>query len=223
MNYPLYNAEFCNTDAGVRRGSEVFFEVRQESAGGEGWELLNRQIRQLLGRECEIDPSFFETLWKSGLQAAIEEWGVRKVGEDRARRGVGREASSEEIFTFAIFRSYWSSFPMQRPARSGGSNGHSIAAASAQGEPCAPEPNEAPADFLKMWLPMTEQRACQVLKVSMASTRSEIKAAYRGMAKEWHPDRLGSLPDDEQRLANQQMAMIHEAYRVLSISRVDAM
>jgi DnaJ-class molecular chaperone len=66
-----------------------------------------------------------------------------------------------------------------------------------------------------MRFPLTEERACGILKVRLESTHREIKAAYHSMANQWHPDRRGSESVAQQRLANQQMAAINEAYCLL--------
>ena len=45
----------------------------------------------------------------------------------------------------------------------------------------------------------------------MTATREEIRAAYRGLARRWHPDRF--LPGPERDWANEKMAQINAAYR----------
>ena len=77
------------------------FEPRGEPAPGDAAGLLSRQIQQLLGKDCEIDSGFFEIVWRSGLQSAIEDFAVRRAGEDRASHPEGREGSSGE--TLSLF------------------------------------------------------------------------------------------------------------------------
>jgi molecular chaperone DnaJ len=62
---------------------------------------------------------------------------------------------------------------------------------------------------------MTQDRARQLLGVTSASTGKQIKAAYRRMVSQWHPDRL-ELPTEEARqFATARMAAINEAYHLL--------
>jgi curved DNA-binding protein CbpA len=51
--------------------------------------------------------------------------------------------------------------------------------------------------------------------VAATSTRNEIKAAYRRVVNQIHPDRLEDRDEGVRRLANDQMAEINEAYRLL--------
>jgi DnaJ family protein C protein 3 len=59
---------------------------------------------------------------------------------------------------------------------------------------------------------MTQLRACRLLGVNAGSTREQVRAAYRRMASQWHPDRR---TDEVGRVANERMAAINEAYRLL--------
>jgi DnaJ-class molecular chaperone len=56
------------------------------------------------------------------------------------------------------------------------------------------------------------QRARLLLGVAATSTREQIKAAYRRMASQCHPDRLR---EELRRQATDQMAEINEAYSLL--------
>jgi curved DNA-binding protein CbpA len=63
---------------------------------------------------------------------------------------------------------------------------------------------------------MTQQSARELLGVNENCTRAQIKAAYRRMASQWHPDRLECTTEQVRRLATAQMAAINEAYHLLS-------
>ena len=52
----------------------------------------------------------------------------------------------------------------------------------------------------------------QVLNIPANATRDEIRAAYRELARRWHPDRF--LPGPERDWANEKMADINAAYRL---------
>jgi len=55
-----------------------------------------------------------------------------------------------------------------------------------------------------------------ILGVSRAATGDEIKSAFRKLALEFHPDRVGHLDDAGQAEAAKRMAEVNEAYSVLS-------
>ena len=52
----------------------------------------------------------------------------------------------------------------------------------------------------------------EVLNIQANATRDEIRAAYRELARRWHPDRF--LPGPERDWANEKMADINAAYRL---------
>jgi curved DNA-binding protein CbpA len=62
---------------------------------------------------------------------------------------------------------------------------------------------------------MTVGRARRVLGLSAESTREQVRAAYRKMAGEWHPDRVAGRAEEVRQAATALMAEINEAYRVL--------
>ena len=51
----------------------------------------------------------------------------------------------------------------------------------------------------------------EVLNIPRTATRDEIRAAYRELARRWHPDRF--MPGPERDWANEKMAAINAAYR----------
>lgn len=55
------------------------------------------------------------------------------------------------------------------------------------------------------------QNPFEVLGVQMTATKDEIRAAYRALARRWHPDRF--LAGPERDWANEKMAEINAAYR----------
>jgi curved DNA-binding protein CbpA len=66
-----------------------------------------------------------------------------------------------------------------------------------------------------MLCPIKYQHAYELLHVNQYSTESQIKAAYRRMVGQWHPDRLERRSEEERELATKQMAAINEAYCLL--------
>ena len=51
----------------------------------------------------------------------------------------------------------------------------------------------------------------EVLNVPVTATQDEIRAAYRNLARRWHPDRFMAGPERD--WANEKMAAINAAYR----------
>lgn len=51
----------------------------------------------------------------------------------------------------------------------------------------------------------------EVLDIAPTATKSEIRAAYRALARRWHPDRFMEGPERD--WANEKMAEINAAYR----------
>ena len=54
--------------------------------------------------------------------------------------------------------------------------------------------------------------AYEVLNIPPTANREEIRAAYRSMARRWHPDRFMAGPERD--WANEKMADINAAYRM---------
>ena len=63
---------------------------------------------------------------------------------------------------------------------------------------------------------MSDDTHYTVLGVSEAATQSEIKAAYRNLLKQIHPDTVSTLSPDLRRIAEGATEDIIEAYSVLS-------
>ena len=60
----------------------------------------------------------------------------------------------------------------------------------------------------------------EVLNIPRTATRDEIRAAYRELARRWHPDRF--MPGPERDWANEKMAAINSAYRACLSGLTDA-
>lgn len=54
--------------------------------------------------------------------------------------------------------------------------------------------------------------AYSVLNIPPTATKAEIRAAYRALARRWHPDRFMEGPERD--WANEKMAEINAAYRI---------
>jgi hypothetical protein len=188
--------------------------------------LFASQIRERLGEDCELDPGLFEEIWTSGLPAAVE---------SRRDRQLPPLTTDRESCTFAELSSVgrWVFTPVdERPG-----DGRSYDLPTAPGalyvenwlrEPLEPSRASTPAETETAdstahaevrsghaLYPMNYDRACELLSVSRYSHASEIKAAYRRMVCEYHPDRFGCANEKVHAVATQQMAAINEAYRLL--------
>ncbi len=59
------------------------------------------------------------------------------------------------------------------------------------------------------------QDPCDILGVGRDASPDEIKQAYRKLAGQYHPDKVGHLGEEFQKLAEERFKEIQEAYRVL--------
>ena len=88
------------------------------------------------------------------------------------------------------------------PVHAGKASGPASAPPKAQ--PAAPKPK-----------PAAKPSPFEVLGIKPDATVSAIRAAYRDKAMEYHPDRVASLAPEFQKLAEQRMRAINEAYEAL--------
>ena len=190
------------------------------------WPLVS-QIRQLLGEDCELDSTFFEESWTSGLPAAVESRQERR-GQSAAQSfqsctfaelgGLGTfifsqaDAWPQDCSLFApsatptaFYTAGWLQEPLEE----------SHARTSDQASPGDSAASGEYAIHEAMLCPIKYQRAYELLNVNQYSTESQIKAAYRRMVSQWHPDRLERGSEEERELATKQMAAINEAYCLL--------
>jgi DnaJ-domain-containing protein 1 len=61
--------------------------------------------------------------------------------------------------------------------------------------------------------------ALATLGVSTNATEAEIKAAYRRLVSEWHPDRLNNMAKELREIATERQKTINQAYELLINSR----
>jgi hypothetical protein len=191
--------------------------------GGSGGSRFAQEIQQAMGEDFELDPQFLEESWTLGVAAATESWQRRQrnqVEREQQSRAF-REMDSLGGLNFVpatdwvaagggAWSGTWSGSmaAMMDPDRS---QQHAAAPAAAATEWPFGQPEQ---ERWEDWdsdsdEPMTPLRACRLLGVDASSTREQIRAAYRRLASQWHPDRRAGQG------ANQRMAAINEAYRVL--------
>jgi DnaJ-domain-containing protein 1 len=199
---------------------------------GDGWGFAE-EMRLRMGDEFEPDAQFMEESWTLGVAAAAENWRARRQGgAERERQSQAfREMDSVGARAFAQASEWYAA--MRRSAS--GAAGSEIAEREMVDESnaaqrraawlqrCAEEPfggwqaeepvaNETTSDAGEG---MTLGRAMRLLGLTAASTREQVRAAYRRMAGEWHPDRVAGRAEAVRQAATEQMAEINEAYRLL--------
>ncbi len=185
---------------------------------------LAGEIRDLLGDDCELEASFLEESWASGQP-------MSSVVYARKRKQV---TENDEGVTFGELNALGSFFfPAandlmgDRPAYPADSAKSYAAAwlrdpleefASRTGDQ-SPVRDSAGykrhRDVKAILGSMTYQRACELLGVGEHSTATQIRAAYRRMVSEWHPDRLEQSGEKVRAFATKRMAAINEAYHLL--------
>jgi hypothetical protein len=180
----------------------------------------------LPGDDPETDPLFFEESWTLGAAAAAGRWRQRQKEPENCecqRRAI-REFNSVGTLAFVQDRErYAERFSMARPATASGHQ-DSDWLPPFFAEPFTQTENQAPQGWEtfaeensrpRTTHSMTRQHARHLLGVTAASTREQIKAAYRRMASQWHPDRLKCRTEEARHLATEQMAAINEAYSII--------
>jgi DnaJ-domain-containing protein 1 len=177
-----------------------------QPSGAENGASFLAQVEQVLGVETEPDAEFFVDSWTVGVAAASESF-LRR--QELKRR-------EHQIPAWDTFSSFTPWFVSNVEASSG--------AAWSPGE------QRLMADLL--WVddedevdgqaaeeaiegPLTLESARRLLGVAATSTREQIRVAYRKMASRYHPDRLARATAQEQELANDRMARINAAHRLL--------
>ncbi|MFY9854713.1 MAG: J domain-containing protein [Terracidiphilus sp.] len=180
-----------------------------------------------MGEDAEPDPLFFVESWTLGMLTAVENWQKRRLGQNNRERQIRR---------FPEFGSFGAQSTVQQSelrsdfAKSSSANEQTTAYGTGWSLHSI-ESTPLPSHFqsLQEWNPfaaegtrskgeahpMSHLRACELLGVTPTSTRRQIKAAYRRMVNQNHPDRLQRRTDGARRLANDQMAEINEAYHLL--------
>ena len=61
----------------------------------------------------------------------------------------------------------------------------------------------------------SKDNAYKILEIEKSATVEEVKAAYRKMAKKYHPDRVAHLGDEHRKGAEEKFRQVQEAYETL--------
>jgi DnaJ-domain-containing protein 1 len=218
-----------------------YFQSVSEPGQAAGWGFAE-EVGRRMGEGFEPDARFMEESWTMGVDAAEQSFRARREGAaererrdqvEREQRGKAfREVDSVGARAFAQASEWYAA--MRRAAsgtalaeRGGADEDGARRMDAAWLQQCAEEPfggwrergaaaadggedADAVADA-----GMTVGRARRVLGLSVESTREQVRAAYRRMAGEWHPDRVAGQAEEVRKAATEQMAEINDAYRML--------
>jgi DnaJ-domain-containing protein 1 len=174
-------------------------------------------FQQLLGEGSDPDPLFFMETWTLGTPAALENFKQRQLMQaDRTESRSDREPGNLSNHSFVHPHPFnWSVF---------------VSVHAVVQDNCNPTPSQRSSIDLELGpleispdglrnqdksLPMTLERACNLLGVTGTSTLCQIKAAHRQLVIQWHPDRLQNQTEEVRRYATEKMASINEAYRLV--------
>lgn len=218
-----------HVDRGARSTAQESFKATpafEPNGPRQSWQFVD-EFQQLVGDDSEPDPLFFVESWTSGMPAAVENLKQRRrAQEDRERQSRAfREFETPATLPFILEKELNGNFlyAANVAAIAGGYDGawsqQSPEVPSARIQDPAPQPwdtfPEECGSSLDTIHPMTQHRACQILDVSATSTPKQIKAAYKHMVSQWHPDRLERGTEEVRQLATKRMTAINEAYRLL--------
>jgi hypothetical protein len=187
---------------------------------------LASQIRELLGEDCELEASFLEESWASGRPVTSARYRRKR---DQAKENVEGVIFAELNMVGGFFFSPANGLMGDRPAYAYPASSTNSYTAAWLRDPLEefPSPTEDPASVhdsagckrhayeTGTLGSMMYERACELLCVSEDSTLTQIRAAYRRMVGEWHPDRLEQSGERVRAFATKQMAAINEAYHLL--------
>jgi len=164
------------------------------------------QLHGILGDDSDLDPVFLEESWTLGVPAAMHRRQERRQSQaERERQGRDfRELNSLGTLTFVDAGEWLGGLP------------HFTAQMASTRETHTPETHcTASTQPIEPAQLSPEHSACRLLGVTPASTRDQLRAAYRRMVVAWHPDRVERGSETLRRQATERMAAINEAYHLL--------
>ncbi|MGA2808421.1 MAG: J domain-containing protein [Terracidiphilus sp.] len=185
------------------------------------WEFVS-EFQQLLGEDSEPDPMFFVDSWTLGMGAAVESFKQRRQAQANREResrefnqlvSLGARAVLEESALYPEFISLPTA--RQEPDTAWQASQEPSAQTAYQSSEEWNTFAEASGSSREEVQPMTEDRARQLLGVTPASAGTQIKAAYRRLVSQWHPDHLECRTEETRQFATARMAAINEAYHLL--------
>lgn len=188
------------------------------------WEFVDG-FQRLLGDDAEPDPIFFVESWTLGMPVAVERFMQRRKDqpgprtEDVVSRDIENRGPGTPMREF-VGRTELDSCPPTTILGDWGadcSQPYPEDIARARG-PVSEDGDTVAAEGRGRYTtgPMTELDACQILGVTVVSSRRQIKAAYHRKVSQWHPDRLERGSEEMRLFATEQTAAINQAYNLLT-------
>jgi DnaJ-domain-containing protein 1 len=170
------------------------------------------ELQSLLGADADPDPLFLEESWTLGTAAAKENLERRRSGRgDRERQNGSFRELHNLGSVFFMPETDWSteSWLSAQTASIAGRYAGYMGVTLTDAVPAIAHPSN-------------EQDAYAVLGVSEASSREQIKSAYRSLVGQWHPDRFEGRSDEARNRATESMAAINAAYRMVCAGLLQA-
>jgi len=201
---------------------------------GRTWQFVD-DFQNHMGDNSEPDPLFFVETWTLGMAAAIENFKQRRQLADREPQSqTFRDPDSSKTLSFVQDGAVYVDFLSSACASASAGRGDACWSQPSPEEPSAQTRNHSTqgqetqspdtqdrsafasdCGSVKLLYPMTQISACQFLGVPPTSTPKQIKAAYRQMVSQWHPDRFEFQAEEVRQRATEQMAAINDAYHLL--------
>jgi hypothetical protein len=211
----------------TRRNSCEAIPAFEQNLPGNACQFVD-DFQGLMGDDFEPDPLFFVECWTFGTPAAMKNFKQRRQGAAERKRPshTFHEICDSSAMSFSTQFAVDTKDFAAASAAASAERSYAEWRQSSSEEPATPTQDQNPPQeerfaeaFGSLQEPMqamTQQSARELLGVNENCTRAQIKAAYRRMASQWHPDRLECTTEQVRRLATAQMAAINEAYHLLS-------
>lgn len=217
----------------VERGSCATTPESYEATPGiepngprQAWQFVE-EFQRLLGEDSEPDIRFFVDSWTAGTAAAVDSFQQRRQREPEREhpRDSFCESDSLDTVSFVQEKALYAEFSASSPVQANAKCSNAGWPSQSSEEPAARAQEQAWQEWERFAEehddgsgtihPMTQQLARRLLGVATTSTRKQIKAAYRKMVSQWHPDRLERRTEEVRHLATERMAAINEAYHLV--------